>query len=97
MSGMELLLDSNRGTYIPQAFAEQCGEKWGLTDKQKEVLADPNHEWYWETWTEVLDHAGCVDENGNLWQLHQDGDVWAYCLSLMSEEEQENFFGPFGG
>lgn len=92
MSGIELLLDSNRGTYIPQAFAEQCGEKWGLTDKQKEVLADPDHEWYWETWTEVLDNATCTVD-GKTYHLHQDGDVWAYCRELMSPEEISDFFG----
>lgn len=92
-SGIELLLDGNRGTYIPQAFAEMCGDLWQISAERLKVLADPDHEWYWETWTEVLDNATLTDKNGKVWHLHQDGDLWAYCPDLMTEEDKKNFFG----
>ena len=70
-----LFLDSNRGIYIPQHFAEMIDpQDWtGIDVEDLEVLkTGPDHESYWDAWQSVLDHAetkdGCV--------LHQDGDLW---------------------
>ena len=39
---------------------------------------------------EVLNYA-TFTENGNVWRLYQDGDLWALCFELMTAKEKENF------
>jgi len=39
----------------------------------------------------ILNNARYTDKNGNVWRLMQDGDLWAYCFELMTDEEKENF------
>lgn len=31
--------------------------------------------------------------DGHEWFLYQDGDLWAVCPELLTDEEYENFFG----
>ena len=96
MSGIKLLVSDHHGVYIPQAFVEGFDTiKWGLSDKDvSDVAGGPDKcDWYWDAWESILNCAECTDENGNVWHLWQDGDLWAYCESLMDDEEYENFFG----
>ncbi len=98
MSGLKLLVSDHHGVYIPQVFVESYDEKqWNLTEKDiKSVSAGPDAEfntYYWEHWDSLLDKAYYTDENGNIWNLYQDGDLWAYCPDLMNDEEYKNFFG----
>ena len=89
-----LLLSDARGQYIPRDFVEgfdreawSCGANhnwaWG-------VCRDPDDEDYWEAWQEILMYAQykCGD---HVWVLHQDGDLWAVCPELMTNEEKRNF------
>jgi hypothetical protein len=92
MSGIEIVYSDHHGIYIPKLFSEQCGG-WGVSHEDVVDLADPENEFYWDTWSNVLDYATLKDENGNLWRLWQDGDLFAYCEELMSDEEYKNFFG----
>ena len=92
-SGLVLLFDSNRGIYIPKAFAESCDHWQNLPSDFGDLLDGPEAESYWDIWTEVLDNATYTDSAGNVWHLWQDGDLLAYCEALMSDEEYEDFFG----
>ena len=92
MSGIEILLNDSRGVYIPQNFAEIYD--WGLRPQDKEVLLlGPDSESYWYVWEAVLDGLTYTDKNGNVWRLYQEGDLFAFCEELMTDEERENFFG----
>ena len=107
LPAVALLLDSNRGVYIPQNFVTECmilaidGFGWsGVTVEDIATLAmkdgDDNFvspydiEHYWETWGTVCNNA-TFTENGHVWRLYQDGDLWAICDELMTDEEKENF------
>ena len=91
--GLELLLDGNRGAYIPRDFAMFIQDMDNVTEEDKQILsAGPDHQWYWETWDDVLGKASS-NINGKIWRLYQDGDLWAYCEELMTDEEYEDFFG----
>jgi len=75
MTYSELFLDSNRGVFIPQHFAEAIDIKdWtGIKSQDLDVLrAGPDAEFYWDAWQDVLDQAETQD--GRV--LHQDGDLW---------------------
>lgn len=97
MSGIDILLNDSRGVYIPQNFAESFNmEDWGVSDEDRDILLagpDSDNEYYWDAWDDVLSNASYTDKNGNIWYLYQDGDLFAYCDHLMTDEEYEGFFG----
>lgn len=94
MSGIEILLSDNRGVYIPRDFADFGGNWDGVTAEDIEILqAGPDHADYWEAWSAIERDASYTDEKGNVWRLYQDGDLFAYCEALMTDEEYYNFFG----
>ena len=83
----ELLVDSHHGQYVPQVFAEIAkrdmfgetisAEDWSILE------AGPEHEFYWDAWTSVLDQAETKD-GVSLWQ---DGDLWAVDWSLIGHQD----------
>ena len=91
MSGMFLLMDGNRGIYIPKNFSEFDMQKWHVNKSVAEKLNDVYSVDYWDTWDYVLDSAYYIDDNGNKWELWQDGDLWGICYDLLTDEEKENF------
>jgi len=94
MSGMNLLLSDSRGVYIPRDFAD-FGTHWdSVKAEDLEILAaGPDHEHYWDAWDDVLRSATYTDGNDNVWHLSQDGDLWAVCPDLMTDEEYYGYFG----
>jgi hypothetical protein len=93
LPAIALLLSDSRGIYIPQHFVKEYDlTLWqGISEDDIKTITDgPNGEFYWEVWDDVLNNA-TFTENGNTWRLHQDGDLWAYCLELMTDEEKSNF------
>jgi len=97
MSGMELLVSDSWGVYVPQRFAVTCGDWKGISVEDHEVLLrgpdDEDSQNYWEVWDSILYTATYVDANQNVWSLHQDGDLWAICEALMTDEEYYGYFG----
>lgn len=100
MSGIHLLLSDAHGIYIPHQFANfvatlEHPDGWhNVTFEECQILTDgPEHEEYWDVWCDVLDNATYTDASGNIWRLYQDGDLFAFCESLMTDEEYENFYG----
>lgn len=101
-NAIALLIDSNRGIYVPQTFGTNFSiaqtfrtnfyTSWeGITEDDRQTLQNgPDDEFYWEAWDQVLNNAKWTC-NGYTWRLHQDGDVWAVCYELMSDEEKANF------
>lgn len=96
MNAVECLLDSNRGVYIPQNFAEEClgkGTTWtGVSEEDRQILlAGPDHEKYWDVWCDVLDTAS-IEVNGHKYtlQIGENGDLFAICPEKMTLEEQRN-------
>lgn len=101
LDAVTLILSDARGIYIPRDFvcddaheiAEHCA-KWGLTAANREHwedAANPDSEWYWEAWDWILNNARYTDEDGDVYTLHQDGDLWGLCVARMTEEEKQNF------
>lgn len=92
LPAVALLLDEWRGINIPRDFVQHFDlSLWtGLNSEDIEACQDPENEWYWEGWNNILDNAR-YEENGHVWTLYQDGCLWALCEELMSSEELENF------
>jgi|SRR5690625_263524 len=93
-NSIEIIANSAYGVYIPQYAAESLAPEWTISDSDREILAaGPDHEWYWDTWHDVVQNAEYTDTDGNIWRLHQDGDLFAYCESLISDRDYFNLFG----
>ena len=89
-----LFCGSGSGRYIPQRFASEIMPQYltGVTQDQLNELADPDSEFYWETWETVLDNAKVVDHTtGQTYTLWQDGDLWLLDWDNMTKEEKLNF------
>jgi hypothetical protein len=94
MSGIEILISDHWGVYIPKHFSENFILWDGVSDADREILeSGPENELYWDVWDSVTRDATYTDSEGNVWRLHQDGDLFAYCEPLMTDEEYYNFFG----
>lgn len=75
----KLLVDSHHGIYIPQSFVSRYNAAdWHISPESEEILRQgPDHEYYWETWDEVLGSAYHCAEDGTRWTLLQDCDLFA--------------------
>lgn len=92
---MDLLIDSAHGVYIPQVFANIYG--FLLDPKDVEILKQgPDHEWYWDTWSNVIDRDYAINGRGVTIVQSEDGDVWAmptalqYTMTIMPDTDTPN-------
>ena len=94
MNAVELLLSDARGVYIPRDFVDAFDVTfWDLDPESWEVetcASGPEVEGYWDAWNEILDRAE-YRKGDHVWRLHHDGDLWAICYELMTDEEKRNF------
>lgn len=76
--GSIILSDSN-GIYIPKCFIERYEDclVHSISEEDKEILLNPEHEYYWDTWINVLDNNMIFDKDGERYVLYQDGDLIA--------------------
>ena len=95
MQAINILLSDARGVYIPRDFVTTFTPAvWGLDPKSWAVetcKAGPNGDCdYWMAWSEICNKAE-FHQDGHVWYLHHDGDLWAICEEQMSDEEKQNF------
>ena len=102
MEAVIYILSSARGIFIPRDFltddlgsiAEDHCTAWGLTADNRdwwEDAVDPYSEHYWECWDWILANAKYTTSEGDIYRLHQDGDLWGICYEKMTDEEKKNF------
>lgn len=94
-TGIHLMLSDARGVYIPRDFVQGINlEVWqGISAWAREACdkgPDDNPD-YWDAWSDILDNAKRIDADGNSWFLLQDGDLWVYCVELMTIREKLDF------
>lgn len=76
-----LILSDSLGSYIPQTYcaslSEDDAEAMGLDWEDVQSCQDgPDSEHYWDAWQAILDSAIIRDNDGTVWNLHQNGDLW---------------------
>ena len=90
MSGIEILLNDHRGIYIPRDFSNFVNWKGIDVDDLNCIKEGPDNENYWDAWDHILRSAYYVDEKNNRWYLYQDGDLFAYCPDLLTDQDKKN-------
>mgnify|MGYP000353744861 CR=1 FL=1 len=97
--GLILFSDSSRGVYIPKHFAEDVKRQYvtGIDLSELDYLLDNDYcdDNFWDHWIYVLNNCTVTDDDGNVYSLYQDGDLWLVCDELMTDEEKENFFPDY--
>mgnify|MGYP003660226537 CR=1 FL=1 len=93
MENVNLLLTDARGIYIPRDFVEgyDLSKFTGISEDDIETCKNPDSEWYWESWNMILSNARFTAEDGRIFYLSQDGDLWLLCYDQMNKEEKRNF------
>lgn len=95
---VELLCDSHHGVYIPSIMIQRLIDAgWrNIPADAVEVLSSVDNECYWDCWEEVLNNAEWYDvSTGQVFKLHQDGDLFAYCPDSMTPQEYHHMFGEY--
>jgi hypothetical protein len=92
-------LSDARGIYIPrdfaQSFAARAKNVSGVTDEEWEILeAGPDHELYWDAWSDVEQKATVTDDDGHVYNVYQDGDVWLIPDGMEWDEEHDFWRWP---
>ena len=96
---MMLWLEGLRGVYIPcdfaNSFVNRAKNVSGVSDEDWAILeAGPDHEWYWDTWSDVCNSAVVTDEHGVKFRVHQDGDCWLIPEGMEYNEENDTYEWP---
>ena len=89
-----LLLTDANGIYIPKYFSEMFPDL--LDDDTKEVLSNPENEWYWDVWEDIINYhpVELEDDDGNKYFLYQQGDLWAIPVGWEWDEDKDWFVPP---
>ena len=89
-STCEILLCDSRGIYIPKNFYDDFDlPAWGIDKDKFTALSDPDNEWYWEAWNDLITKAKYTDALGHTWTLQQEGDLFAYRDDHKFERKEE--------
>lgn len=94
---MILFLSDAHGIYLPRDFASSIKREsvTGVSAEEWQALeAGPDHEWYWDTWNSVCDHALITDADGTVYRVYQDGDCWLIPEGMEWNENSESFEWP---
>lgn len=72
-----IVFSDSRGIYIPNNFYTMIDfSLWGLDRNNFTDLSDPENEYYWESWEQLLNKAKC-NYDGLEWHLEHDGGLYA--------------------
>ena len=93
LENVEILLSDARGIYIPRDFVQgfDLSKLSGISESDIEILQNPENDFYWDAWESVLNSAKFTADDGRVFTLCQDGDLFAICYESMTDEEKQNF------
>ncbi len=76
---MQLYIGDHYGVYIPQMFARYTDRDRvkNIDPQDWEIIkAGPDHDLYWEAWDCIEQQAEVHCDNGKVYTLWQNGDLW---------------------
>jgi hypothetical protein len=78
-----LIADSHHGVYIPQLVVkgELNNPNWDFSECSKgdieTVISGPDNEFYWDAWNNIEQTVKITDNEGTVYFLCQNEDLWA--------------------
>jgi hypothetical protein len=90
-------LSDARGIYIPRDFANGIKPEClsGATAEDVAILKNgPDDLCYWDAWDAVLESARVTEDNGTVYTLHQDGDLWLIPVGMEWNEDRDCYAWP---
>lgn len=95
------LVDNHAGIYIPRSFVRSIPRDRIRRASQEDLdilESGPDHEYYWDAWSDVLDNALVVDDRGREYRLDQTehGDLFAIPRDWEWIESDEEWRPPEG-
>lgn len=99
---MTCIVDGHHGVYVPNVWAERYGREASRLagvnrDDVAVLLYGPDHDFYWESWDQVLsdyEHVTAEMRGSRLviqvYRLWQDGDLFEY-----NQDEATEMFGDY--
>jgi len=94
-----LWLSDARGIYIPRdfatSFADRAKSVKGVSDEDWAILeAGPDHEYYWDAWSDVEANAIVTDDDGVEYGVYQEGDCWLIPMGMEWSDEEGGWVWP---
>ena len=94
-----LWLSDARGIYIPRDFANSFKDRdkhvTGIDAEAWAILeAGPDHELYWDAWTDVENGAVITNDDGVKFRIYNDGDCWLIPDEMEWDDETGFFVWP---
>lgn len=90
-----ILADECHGINCPKVALEGLTCKHNISDEDIEIISQPDHAHYWDTWDELLNSAVLELEDGTKYTLYQDGTVYALIEGFYESDEAREFFGDY--
>jgi hypothetical protein len=90
-----LIADSHHGIYIPQIVvkSELHNPNWDFEqcsiDDIKSILNGPDDKLYWDAWNNIEQSVKITDNEGTVYFLYQNDDLWA--IPEQCAEQIENW------
>lgn len=90
-----LLIDGHHGIYIPKIFAEDViagnykvkNKKDAIILESLSELGNPENEFYWEAWADLIGNIILIGLGGQEYYLHQEDDLWAVPVGESFDDE----------
>lgn len=95
MRAIEILVNDSHGQYMPKVFVETFDlSLWSNINPLdiETIKSGPENEWYWVAWDSILQDA-YYNLGGFIFHLCQNGDLFACCDAMMTDEEYAQFYG----
>lgn len=78
------IVDGSKGQYVPQDFVLKFDRvAWGIDPSDWNTVLEGPHDFsgtpntrYWDAWERILDDAQYQDENGDVWVLDHELDLF---------------------
>ena len=95
MKNMECIVDGRHGVFVPMVFAQTVNRALlsGVAVETLDYLAKEESvedDGFWDAWDSVLNNAR-ISDNGKIYHLHQDSDLFIIDWDNLTEDESEAF------
>ena len=95
MENVKCIVGGAHGVYVPMVFAQTVNRALlsGVSNETLDYLTKEESvedDGFWDAWDSVLNNAR-ISDNGKIYHLHQDSDLFIIDWDNLTEDESEAF------